>query len=310
MAIIDEFANKVLSGVPTFTLKDKDRTYYVMSFPIGKGRVLYHADSYCGGIFPTGVNAELAGIVVDKIIYVPNAIWLGVYNFDITPHPMCIKQYSDFKEEAYARAEEGTKAGAVAEAFEEFYAALPVEILSDEQSVTWARSMARGIVLEGKDYEVVKIPDDLFESHELVEMICTSVDIREETKKRLEAKKEYYTGIKAQDELVQLMLSAVDLFEPWELELSKALRAVEAQQVTLEFTRDGKTATEKFERDRLLKNLKEGSSISYYEFPTTTGGERLMQKLGLSKSRDNLRCSDITKVSFRGKTLYQKEAVV
>lgn len=308
MAIIDEFVSKVLAGEQTFLLKGKDSTFYVMSIPIGKGRVFYHTDRCYNNAFPAYKSAELAGVMVDKTIYVPNAFWLGLYNFEATPHPACIKQYSDVKEEAYAKGEEGTKSGAVAEAFEEFYAALPVKALSDEQSVTWARGMARGIVLEGKDQEVVKIPDDLFDSHELVEMICTGADIKEETKKRLEAKKEYYTGIKAQDELVRLMLSAVDLCEPWEMELSKALQSVEAQQVTLEFSHDGKTATEKFERDRLLKDLKEGSSISYYEFPTMTGGEKLMQALGLSKSRDKLSCSDITKVSFRGKTLYQREA--
>lgn len=310
MAIMDEFANKVLSGVPTFTLKNKDRTYYVMSFPIGKGRVLYHADSYCGGIFPTGENAELAGIVVDQTIYVPNAFWLGVYNLNSTPHPMCIKEYSDIEEEAYAVAEAGTKPGVIVEAFEEFYAALPTETLTDDQSVTWARSMARDIVLEGKDREVVSAPKNLFETHEMIEMICLGTDIREEAKKRLEDKKKDYIVKKAQAELIRLMLSAVDLVEPWELELSEALRSVEAQQVTLEFACNGKTATEKFERERLLRRLKESSTLRYYEFPTSTGGVRLMQALGLSKSRDNLRCSDITKVSFRGKTLYQKEAVV
>lgn len=308
MALIDEFVSKVLAGEPTFRLKGKDRDYHVMSIPIGKGRVLYHTESFCNSTFPENKIAELAGVVVDKTIYVPNAFWLGLYNFEATPYPQCVKRYSDVKEEAYAKGEEGTKAGAVAEAFEEFYAALPVEVLSDEQSITWARAMARSIVLEGEDQEVVKIPGDLFESHELVELICTGADIKEETKKRLEDTKQYYTGTKAQAELVRLMLSAVDLVEPWELELSKALRSVEAQQVTLEFTRDGKNATERFERSRLLKHLKEASTFAYYEFPTRSSGEKLMQALGLSKSVSSLSCSDITKVSFRGKTLYKKEA--
>lgn len=309
MAIIDEFVSKALSGESTFTLKDKDRTYYVMSLPIGKGRILYHTDSYGGSTFPTDKTAELAGIVVDQTIYMPNAFWLGVYDLDTTPHPKCIKQYSDVKKEAYAKAEAGDKAGLVADAFEEFYEALPTEALSDDQSISWARSVARGIVLEGNDQDVVKAPDDLFEGHELVEMICVGANIKEETKKRLEDKKEYFTRKKAQAELVRLTLSAVGLVEPWELELARALRSVDAKQVALEFSCNGKTATEKFDRERLLRRLAEGSTLSYFEFPTSTGGERLMQELGLPKS-GKLSCSDITNVSFRGKTLYQKEAAV
>lgn len=51
----------------------------------------------------------------------------------------------------------------------------------------------------------------------------------------------------------------------------------------------------------------DGYGFSSYDFVSYTGGERLMDALGISKFDEKIFVKDITRIMYRGKSIYERE---
>ena len=126
-----------------------------------------------------------------------------------------------------------------------------------------------------------------------------------------EAFDEYKTQIawqKCSYLLTKKMVEEKSVVTDEELSLGHALAGVihkGIKMVHVEFTKNGETASGKIEADSLMRSLIDNSHISRWDFDTNKNGDKIHEELGLSYS-DDLFCSDITKLTSRGKVIYEK----
>lgn len=298
MDIFDIFVEKVRKGEPSFSLETQDRVYHVMSFDDNGIRYLYVLNCYQGNIAGAGSAKQLA-IKKDETIYILDGSPLGVYNSEATVLPKNVL--------LVARELKKINNEVTAEVYQEFMDSLPSKTITDKNTVAWAEGQARELVLR-KAADKPETPRGDITMQRFVEIIQKGQDVKGVIREHFEQERDYYITIKAQNMLIAATAKAYNLVQPWEIEMAKTLRALEAQMVVVEFTKNGKSAREKYDRVRLLDDLVARKRIGYYNFPTSTAGNRLLGALGYTPyTSGKLSCADISMILFRGKVIFERE---
>ena len=90
--------------------------------------------------------------------------------------------------------------------------------------------------------------------------------------------------------------------------------SVDAKTITVEFSLNGKSDSEKINPDKLIRKLIEKDYFSGYDFEVSKRGDALIEKLGAATWRSDkdgkevLTCKNITKITYGKKILYEKES--
>lgn len=297
MNIFDIFVEKVRKGEQSFSLEAQNRVYHVMSFNDNGIRYFYILNCYQGDIAGAGSAKPLA-IKKDETIYILDGSPLGVYNPEATVLPknvlLVAKELKKINNEV------------MAEVYREFMDSLPSKTITDKDTVAWAEGQARELVLR-KDTDKPEAPKGDITTRRYVEIIQKGQDAKDVIREHFEQERDSYITIKAQNMLIAASAKAYNLVQPWEIEMAKTLRALEAQMVVVEFTKNGKSAREKYDRVRLLDDLVARKSISYYNFPTQSAGNKLLAALGYTPcTTGKLSCADISAILFRGKVIFER----
>ena len=100
-----------------------------------------------------------------------------------------------------------------------------------------------------------------------------------------------------------------DLVEPWEVEIAKLLKGMEAKSIAVEFSKNGHVAISKMEPEKLLTNLLERDHLNEWDFCVGKQGKQLLRTLVGVKSGEagRLYCSDITRIVYRGKIVFERK---
>lgn len=298
MNIFDIFVEKVRKGEQSFSLDAQNRVYRVMSFDDNGIRYFYALNCYQGDIAGAGAAKQLA-IKKGETIYILDGSPLGVYDFGSTVLPENVLLVT--------RELKKINSEVTAEVCREFMDSLPSKKITDKNTVEWAEGQARELVLR-KDADVPETPKGDITTNRFVEIIQKGQDVKDVIREHFEQERDSYITIKAQNMLIAAAAKAYNLVQPWEIEMAKALRALEAQMVVVEFTKNGKSARGKYDRVRLLDDLTARKSIAYYSFPTSTAGNKLLGALGYPPyAPGKLSCADISLIFFRGKPIYERE---
>lgn len=298
MDIFDIFVEKVRKGERSFSLEAQNRVYHVMSFDDNDIRYFYVLNCYQGDIAGTESAKQLA-IKKGETIYILDGSPLGVYNPESAVLPKNVL--------LVARELKKINNEVTAEVYREFMDSLPSKTITDKDTVAWAEGQARELVLR-KDSDKPDAPKGDITTKRFVEIIQKGQDVKDVIREHFEQKRDDYITIKAQNMLIAASAKAYNLVQPWEVEMARALRALEAQMVVVEFAKNGKSAREKYDRVRLLDDLVARKSIGYYNFPTSAAGNRLLGALGyIPYTSGKLSCADISMILFRGKPIYERE---
>lgn len=298
MDVFDIFVEKVRKGERSFSLEAPNRVYHVMSFDDNGIRYFYVLNCYQGDIAGAGSAKQLA-IKKGEAIYILNGSPLGVYNYEsaVLPENVLLidRELKKINNEV------------TAEVYQEFMDSLPSKTITDKAIITWAEGHARELVLR-KDTDKTDTPKGDITTKRFVEIIEKDQDVKDVIREHFEQERDDYITIKAQNMLIAASAKAYNLVQPWEIEMAKTLRALEAQMVVVEFTKNGKSAREKYDRVRLLDDLITRKSIGYYNFPTSNAGNRLLGALGYAPyTTGKLSCADISMILFRGKVIFERE---
>lgn len=299
MDIFDVFVEKVRKGEQSFSLEAQNWVYQVMSFDSDGIRYFYFLRCYQGDISGAEPAKEMA-IKKGKTIYILNGSPLEVFDCESTVLPenvlLVTRELNKINNEV------------AAEVYQEFMDGLPSKTITDKNTVAWAKDQARKLVLQ-KDADKSDTPKGDITTKIFVEIIQKGQDVKNVIREHFEQERDNYITIKAQNMLIAAAAKAYNLVQSWEGEMAKALRNLEAQMVVVEFTKNGKSAREKYDRVKLLEDLTACRAINYYDFPTSTAGNRLLGALGYTAHTcGKLSCADISTILFRGKVIYDREA--
>ena len=113
--------------------------------------------------------------------------------------------------------------------------------------------------------------------------------------------------MKAYEIAIQELVKSGDTVKDFERKIATALDSIEAKTVTVEFEYQGKRAEQKIEPETIRRRMLDGYGFSSYDFVSYTGGERLMDALGISKFDEKIFVKDITRIMYRGKSIYERE---
>ena len=148
--------------------------------------------------------------------------------------------------------------------------------------------------------------------YDIKNILTGIVDFEKLVLAKLENDKKYWMSVKAHRIAVENLMNDPNTVKPFEMEIAKAIRSVDAKTLKVEFEMNGKTAIGKIEPYHLMRILINDDCFSGYNFCTTKEGDAIIDKLGASTwSRDGedkvLTCRNITKITYGKKELYVRK---
>lgn len=304
MERINEFVNKVLSTTESFVLEGTDRDIYFMQCNVGKGRYVY--SEYSGKChnkqFSITSKPILVAIVSDNSVYIIDRSILYVY-----------KDNSDLPKHTYFLADITTEKNKYIESviFPEFYNLLEEIPIKDEETVLEYKHMARRELFK-KNSRLNEISiKGMFNNQDIVNYLCGFFTLEEEARRRLMIDKGHWIKIKSRHKKIEELIKNNLVAEPYEVQIVKAIRSVDAKMVTIEFGLKENKASAKISPETIIHKLIEGLYFSENDFSTRICGEKLLSELNAgsyySKEKEVLICKHITKITYGKKLLYAKE---
>ena len=111
--------------------------------------------------------------------------------------------------------------------------------------------------------------------------------------------------------MIQEYLDRPGVIEPWEYAMSDALRNVDAQFVLLELGWPGNTVSAKIEPGKVMERLVESGAFRSYDFAVEKSGAKILKALSdtTSRDKDHFYCKDVQRIMFRGKAIYNRDAI-
>ena len=124
---------------------------------------------------------------------------------------------------------------------------------------------------------------------------------------KLENDKKYWMSVKAHRIAVENLMNDPNTVKPFEMEIAKALRSVDAKTLKVEFEMNGKTAIGKIEPYYLMRRLINDDYFLGHNFYTSKEGDAILSKLGATSrafETNHLTCKHITRITYGKKELY------
>lgn len=308
MRLIDEFAARVLASDDAFLLqepKKQDRWMFFVQGWMGDAKFVYGSYGFNKNFFTElRERPELIAIVAQDKVYVVNTMFLDVWQHEYVEEQWLPENVVDFYR-SYIGALNDRLNTVI---FPVFYEALE----SVEVDIDVCRARARNGMLAADTCRYTKAPfivaQDGFHAEDAVKILCGFLDADEEAKKRLEEDRDYWCKQKTEYEKTMELIAAGDGAEEWERRMADGLKSVEAVNVTVEFSMNGKTASGKMPPSKIFDNLVKRDNFDYWDFASGVEGKTVLRVLEATDHwRENpLKCEHINRITYGKKVLFER----
>ena len=302
---ITEFIDKVLSTDEAFTITDgaSSPDWYIQT-RIGKSKFIYETKSYHGeddARIP-GFNAEFVAMVTDGKVYMGTPV---SYFMSGCERP---KNLVFIEEKAVAYQEEGEQM------VDEFYKTLKPATIKESDS--WRLKdiwkLARSCLMGLNTPEAIireRLPELLVSVSQAYALEAWRMDLKDIVDTHCKKKEADLAFERAREIQLREKMAEPDLVDPWEVEIAKLLKGMDAKSIAVEFAKNGNIAVAKMEPEKLLTNLLERDYLNEWDFCVGKQGKRLLRTLvGVKSGEDGrLYCSDITRIVYRGKIVFERK---
>lgn len=302
---IEEFIDKVLSTDEPFTIADGGSSpdWYIQT-RVSKSKFVYETKSYNGegdARIP-GFSAEFVAMVTDGKVYISMPVSYFLSDDEWPKNLVCIE------EKAVAYQEEGEQM------VDEFYETLkPADIKASD---TWRLNdiwkLARSCLMGLNTPETIireRRPKFTVSVSQAYALESWRMDLKDIVDAHCKKKESDLAFEKTREFHLREKMAEPDLVEPWEVEIAKLLKGMEAKSIAVEFSKNGHVAVSKMEPEKLLTNLLERDHLNEWDFCVGKQGKQLLRTLVGVKSGEagRLYCSDITRIVYRGKIVFERK---
>lgn len=297
---LEKFCDLVLASDGSFLLKSElstDSSDWFIQGRAGNAKFVYGV--YLGRDTIPGISDEMQMIAVesDGTVY----LVLPVYNPNNEPLPAGVKPLSDLC------AELGDQ---VLEIVKQYKAALPPADPSDVMDLSRIPLEARKIALNPQSVEQ-EDHDPIFSKSAAVALLAGETKLDDVAASYCQEYKKAWAVEKRRGMMIQDYLNRPGVIEPWEKAMAEALRTVDAQLVLLELGWPGNTVSAKIDPGKVMERLVESGSFRSYDFAVEKSGAKILNSLAnaTGRDKDHFYCRDVQRIMFRGKAIYDRNAV-
>lgn len=314
--LIDEFKEMVLSSEENSFMLDESNSVKILcaKVPVGKAMFVYACREYMrrrsDKTLVTDISEQMKLIAVVKsgIIYLTDKFTLCCYGKDEVL-PDDVIDLGEYMKEVNLH----TKYYII----EKYYAKLPYITLS-EDDIERCKVEAKNILTSGKDldeYIDARIDANIkkFEKQDFVDFLCGVIDLESEVRKNFEENSDMWMELKASLKVIQRIVEEdpEEVFDPEELKIIDSLNGIEAKNVQVEFSFNGKTAKGKVDPKSILRMIESNDYFSDFNFDAMANGKKIINDLDAAryrgeKEKEVLTCKHISKITYGRKVLYQK----
>lgn len=298
MRTIDEFVKHINNGDKSFVI---DNELLFICVPIGAAQFVY-CNNFYGDIVSID-KLNLCAIVSDNRVFIIDTFYLDVWKSkqelpeNVFLFDDAIKYYNQ-KANIY---------------IEKYYNSLSVDISEYENNRSKNRSKydlleARRYILKEDGQPKMEMADvSKLTECDIKNIFAGFIDIETLILKYCENNKEHWEYIQKHRMVIDKLMNEPDTVKPFELEIAKAIKSVEAKTLKVEFEMNGKNAIGKIEPYRLMDILIKNDYFSGYDFYTRKEGDAILSKLGATSrayETNHLTCQHITRITYGKKELY------
>lgn len=313
--LIDEFKEMVLSSDEnSFILDDGNGAKILcVKVSVGKAIFVYVCMEYMGRqsdkklVTDISEQMKLIAVVKSGIIYLIDRFTLCCYSEEVLPDNVIY--LGKYMKEVNIH----TKYYII----EKYYDKLPDTILSEED-IERCKVEAKNILTSGQDldeYIDARIDKNIkkFEMQDFVDFLCGVIDLESEARKNFEENSDMWMNLKASLKMIQRIVAEnpEEVFDPEDLKIIDSLNRIEAKNVQVEFSFNGKKAKGKVDPKSILRMIEGNDYFSDFNFDTMAYGKKIINDLGAAryrgeKEKEVLTCKHISKITYGRKVLYQK----
>lgn len=291
-------------------IKDGNRYIRMIKDYVGEAVYIYAARTYYEGELVIDLNNkfELAAIYLKAkgTCYIVDEYMFGIYRSDDFDDLINIRKWSGYVQRANEYERDVV--------FPKFYDSIEPDETNDyykEDIRDWARRKLLGNAQWNKHMDVKIVEGSELTWNDCGKIVTGYYAIDDVCLEALNRKKENYVGMKTRQKAVSDYIDKNGVVTDDELRLSKVLNGMDALTVTVEFTNNGKFAAEKMPRETIIRKLISEDYFSAYDFPTRDKGKIILNYLDADDSlwgdKKCLYAKDITKITYRGKVVYERE---
>ena len=280
--LIDEFKEMVLSSDEnSFILNDGNGTKILcVKVSVGKAIFVYVCREYMGIqsdkklVTDISEKMKLVAVVKSGIIYLTDRFTLCCYgNSEVLPDNVI--DLGEYMKEVNLH----TKYYII----EKYYDKLPATTLS-EDDVERCKVEARNILTYGKDldeYIDARIDENIkkFKMQDFVDSLCGVIDLESEARKNFEENSDMWIELKASLKMIQRIVveNPEEVFDPEDLKIIYSLNRIEAKNVQVEFSFNGKKAKGKVDPKSILRMIESNDYFSDFNFDTMANGKKIIK---------------------------------
>lgn len=310
---LKEFKEKSLSSENSFLLKDGHGKILCVKCPIGQAEYIYAMREYLDGkgiVTDVYEKMEMVAILKNGKIYM-----IKPYNIMTSlkeEYPKNVFYINDdFMDDININIKK--------KVFDKLYDELPIATLTENEEKN-CKNEARHIVVYNKDineYIANKQINNIgkISVQKFADSLCGVLNLEEDIQKDFESKIDVWKKLKSSMERIKELVTVKTgmVLEDYEKKLVESLHDIEAKTVQIEFLYNGKIATGRIEKDKILGILANNDYFSSYIFTTMKSGEDIINKLGAGgwkgDRKEPLTCKHINKITYGRKVLYQRTEV-
>lgn len=312
MSTLKEFKEKTLSAENTFLLNDGYGKTLCVKVPIGQAEYIYTMREFLDEkdiVTDIYDKLEMTAIVKNRTIYM------------IKPYNVMSSLKEEYPENVFNLNDDymdKINLQINKKVFNELYNGLETVSLT-EGEVNDCMKEARRILTYKKDINKY-ISDRLNKNIERISVqkfadsLCGVVDLEEFVRMNFESKKDMLIKLKSRMERIKLFVDHPEtVLKKYEQCIIEALHSVDAKTVQVKFYYNGKTASGKIDKEKLLRIISSNDYFSSFNFTTMIGGEKVINDLGANMWRrdktEPLTCKHINKITYGKKILYERTEV-
>ena len=274
---------------------------------IGKCSIIYGCYRFYGAdesdfFMDLENQLSILAIYANQTVYVCNESIFDTFNYrhNKIPFPEGITTWEMFKKEMNERMENVE--------FPKYYETLEPSGLLENSDVC---NEARRRILYSETSKKPHISkDSLLTDKELIKILAGISDEAEIIYSALDRYRDSYKYRKAYEIAVQKLVDSGDIVKDYERKIATALDSISAKTVTVEFEYKGKRAEQRIEPHTIQHRMLNGYGFGSYDFISYSAGERLLNALGINRYDEAIYAKDITRIMYRGKTIYEREETI
>lgn len=293
------------NSITSFFIHDESEKALFFKQSFGKGEYIFKISVYSNDpkfYFDPSLQPKLACIKVEDNLYI-----VDQYDFQYACQgklPQGVHNFRSFVKKLNQRVDD--------ELLPQYLAALDVSsCIEDEVIIDDAKKTAiKALLSKRGTLPPIKASDNQFITQcEAAQVLCGVTQFNNLVLGKLRSNEAQWIKREARQRKMQEFMNQDGFVSDVQLKIAAALRSIDAKFVTVEFSFKGNTATGKMSPINIYKNLEEWDYFGKYDFSTTKEGQRIFDTLDardlFSKIEDRLTWRNISKITYKGKILYQ-----